>query len=405
MGRWGLRIFVGAFALVAVAALSSCTRVDLARLAGDDTAGRNNNTAGSTLARQYLIDQLKPIAQGLNTAATGDAAYTQAIDTCTNVVAVIRGSVEPNKYVVVGAHYDHLGSSCTQKSSGDTICNGATDNATGVSAALEIARSIGAQKTKPRRSVIFAFWDREEDGLLGSLYYVNHPLVPLADTVGYVNFDIQGSDLSPSLRDTSFAVASESGGTQFQQIVRDAIAGAGLHTELLSSIFGQNRSDYVSFLGKQIPSVFFTDATGPCYHTTDDEIGIVDFGKLQKQLETAGAVTRALANASSPPAFVPGQPLATFADAQALQRTLELLWNDRDRFSAADQATLDDARSDLATIVNDGEANFGSDDVSTILSDAANVVLNILPKGPCDGFRAPAAAQDARTVAGFALKR
>jgi hypothetical protein len=392
-------------ALTACAVLSSYTKYDLAKLAGDETAGRNNNTPGSTLARQFLIDQLKPIAQGLNSGATGDAAYLQAMPNGTNVVAVIPGSALPNKYVVVGAHYDHLGSSCQYKSSGDTICNGATDNAAGVAAALGIARSIAAQSTKPRRSVIFAFWDQEEDGLVGSRYYVDHPLVPLADTVGYVNFDIQGANLSPSLRNTSFAVGSESGGDRFQQIVHSAINASTLNTETLSSIFGQNRSDYVNFLSKQIPTVFFTDATGPCYHTNDDEIGIVDFDKLDQELDIARRVTRELADTDNLPAFASGTPLATYGDAVVLQRTLELLWRDKDRFSAEDQNTLNNARTDLTRIVLDGRAAFDSDDASTLLGHAATVVISILPKGDCDGFLTPAAQQEARTVERFALKR
>ena len=396
---------IALLALTACLVLSSCTRYDLGRLAGDDTAGRNNNTAGSTLARQFLIEQLKPIAQGLNGAASGDAAYLQAMPNGTNVAAVIRGSALPNEYVVVGAHYDHLGSGCEYKSSGDTICNGATDNAAGVAAALGIARAIGAQPTKPRRSVIFAFWDQEEDGLVGSRYYVDHPLVPLADTVGYVNFDIQAANLSPSLRNTSFAVGPESGGDRLEQIVRSSINATSLNTETLSSIFGQNRSDYVSFLSKQIPTVFFTDATGPCYHTNDDEIGIVDFDKLDQQIDIARRVTRELANTDNLPAFASGTPLATYGDAVVLQRTMELLWRDKDRFSAENQAKLDDVRSDLTRIVLDGRAAFGSDDVSTVLGDAATVVISILPKGACDGFLSPAEQQQARAVERFALKR
>jgi hypothetical protein len=375
-----------ALALAACALLAGCAQQDIARLAGDDTAGRNNNTAGSTLARQYLIEQLKPISTGLNTGASGDAAYTQTLPGGTNVVSVIRGSQLPNKYVVVGAHYDHLGSSCNYKSSGDEICNGATDNAAGVAAVLAIARSIAAQPTKPRRSVVLALWDEEEDGLVGSRYYTDHPLVPLADTVGYVNFDIQGANLLPSLRNKSFAVAPESGGAAFKAIVQAAIDAGPLETEQLSSIFGQNRSDYVSFLGKQIPTVFFTDATGPCYHTNDDELGVVDFTKLNHQIAIALRVTRDLANATTPPAFVPNTPVATYADAVVLQQAAELIWQDRDRFSAQDQQTIDDIRADLTQIVTDGEASFDSNDVSTLLSGAATIVISILPKGPCDGF-------------------
>jgi hypothetical protein len=390
-------------AVALCATLAGCAQYDLVRLAGDDTAGRNNGSAGSTLARQYLIEQLKPISTGLNTAEMGDAAYTQTGFGGTNVVSVIPGTDLADEYVIVGAHYDGLGSSCEYKSSGDEICNGATDNATGVAAVLAIARSIAGQTTKPRRSVVLALWDSEEDGLVGSRWYVDHPLVPLADTVAYVNFDIQGANLVPSLRNTSFAVAPESGGARFEDIVRSAINPGTLDTELLSSIFGQNRSDYVSFLSKQVPSVFFTDATGPCYHTNDDEPGIVDFGKLHQQIGIALRTTRELANTANPPAFVPNAPLVTYADAVVLQRVMELLWRDRDRFSAEDQETLNTIRADLTRIVLDGRAAFGSDDVSTVLGHAATVVLSILPEGDCDGFLRPADQQQARMLDEFAL--
>jgi hypothetical protein len=400
MARLSLVILASAACVV----LSSCTQYDLARLAGDDTAGRNNNTAGSTLARQFLIDELKPISTGLNTSATGDAAYTQTLPGGTNVVSVIRGTVLPDQYVVVGAHYDHLGSSCQYKSTDDQICNGATDNAAGVAAVLAIARSIAAQPTKPRRSVVLALWDEEEDGLTGSRYYTDHPLVPLANTVGYVNFDIQGANLLPSLRNTSFAVGAESGGDRFEQTVRSAINAGSLDTETLSSIFGQNRSDYVNFLSKQVPTVFFTDATGPCYHTNDDEIGIVDFPKLESQITVALRVTQDLANTDTPPTFAANTPLATYSDAVVLQRALELIWRDKDRFSAQDQDTLATIRADLTRIVLDGRAAFGSDDVGTVLGHAATVVTSILPKGACDGFLSPAAQQQARAVQGFQVR-
>ena len=370
MSHW--RGWVTGIALaVAGATLTGCVPYDVVRLAGDDTHGRNNGTAGSAQARAFLIEQLKPIAQGLNTAATGDAAYTQALPGGTNVVAVIPGTDLADQYVVVGAHYDHLGDSCaTVSCAQDTIYNGATDNAAGVAAALAIARSIAAQPTKPRRSVVIALWDEEEDGLLGSRYYTQHPLVPLARTVGYVNFDIQGSDLLPSLRNTSFAVASETGGTRFQDIVRSAIGEQALDTTVLSSVFGLGRSDYVNFIGAGVPTVFFTDATGPCYHTVDDEIGVVDFDKLDAQIATSLSVTRELASTATPPAFASGTPLATFDDAVGAARVINRAWADRGRFSATDQATLTRLRADAQRIVADGRAAFDAADVNALLGDA-----------------------------------
>ena len=367
--------------------LSGCTVFDMVRLASDDTAGRQNDTAGSATARAYLIDQLRPIARGLNPAGTGDAAYTQPFSGGRNVVALIPGTDLADEYVVVGAHYDGLGTSCNRSIPEDQICNGATDNATGVAAALAVARSVADRR--PRRSVVIALWDREEDGLLGARHYVQtEPLVPLAKTVGYVNFDIQGANLLPSLRNNTIAIAAESGGSRLTQIVSEAIGTSTLDTAMFSSIFGQNRSDYVPFLAASIPTVFFSDATGPCYHTVDDEITAVDFPKLDKQIAVALNVTRQLANTSSPPAFVSGTPLATYDDLVEFWGLVERGWADRGRFSAADQTTFSRIRDTARRLVAEGRAAFGSDDVGTLLGDASTVV-SLLTRGTCEGFQEP----------------
>ena len=106
-------------------------------------------------------------------------------------MAKIPGSDLADEYVIIGAHYDHLGNTCRTPDAADTICNGATDNGAGAAAVLDVARKIKAAGT-PHRTVILALWDREEDGLLGSKYYAQHPIVPIAKTIVYVNFDIQG---------------------------------------------------------------------------------------------------------------------------------------------------------------------------------------------------------------------
>ena len=207
-------------------------------LADDALAGRNNNTPGSILAQNYLIAELQPIAEGLNTSGIGDDVYKQAFTLGTNLLAVIPGGDLASEYVMIGAHYDHVGS-CASLEVGDTVCNGATDNAAGVAAVLAIGRSIANLPSPPRRSVILAFWDREEDGLLGSEFYVDNPLVPLASTKAYLNFDIQGANLLPSLRAMSFVISAETGGATLQSAVDDAIGGMGLDVRKLSTIFGQ----------------------------------------------------------------------------------------------------------------------------------------------------------------------
>jgi Peptidase family M28 len=363
-----------------------CSKVIVFRLAADELRGRDNGTRGSALARSFLIDQLKPISKGLNSSAAGDRAYTQTFPGGTNLVSLIRGTDLADEYVVVGAHYDHLGSVCDYKRPNDVICNGATDNAAGVAVVLAIGRMIAS--TRPRRSVVLALWDREEDGLLGSRYYTEHPLVPLANTVAYVNYDGQGSNVLPSLRNVTLAVAAETGGSRLESIVRSAASRQPLDMNTFSSVFGQYRSDYASFLRANVPSVFFTDATGPCYHTAQDEPDIVDFGKLVKQIRIGRTVARGLANTSRPPAFVQGTPLATYDDLVRFATLLERGSVDIGRFSPADRATYLSARETTRRLVSEGRAAFGPDDVGTLLGNAASIV-ELLTHGPCDGFLAP----------------
>jgi inorganic pyrophosphatase len=136
-----------------------------------------------------------------------------------NVVGLLPGS-DPalaDTYVLLSAHYDHLGKK--PGGEGDLIYNGANDDASGVATVIEIASALSGARPGPRRSILFVAYFGEEKGLLGSRYYGRHPLFPLAKTVAYVNFDIQGSNLRPSLRNTTFALGAESGGTVLHSAV------------------------------------------------------------------------------------------------------------------------------------------------------------------------------------------
>jgi hypothetical protein len=372
-------------ALIAVM-LTGCAELDTIKLASDELGGRNNGTPGSALARDYVLSQLRQFSVGANTAESGDAAYLQPFTAGTNVVAVIPGTDLADEYVMIGAHYDGLGSGCFTPDPADTICNGATDNATGVAAVLDIARRVAGAPL--RRSLIIALWDREEDGLLGSRFYAQNPLIPIADTVAYVNFDILGANLTPALRNTTFAVGAESGGAQLTNVVQTAIAEETLDMMMVSIIFGQGRSDHASLLAVGVPTVFFSDSTGPCYHTTKDAVGVVDFAKLHRQITTAHRTTVALGNTDDPPDFVPGTPLATFDDAIAAGRVIERTLADLARFSPADQQTLLDGAEMLRQVLDDGRAAFGADDMGALLVAAGNFVT-IMTHGACDGFLVP----------------
>ena len=105
-----------------------------------------------------------------------------------NVIATLKGSTKPNEYVLYSAHWDHLGVG-KPDAKGDSIYNGAVDNASGVAAVLAVAKKFTQTKDKPKRSVVFLMVTAEEQGLLGSEYYATHPVYPLNKTVANLNLD------------------------------------------------------------------------------------------------------------------------------------------------------------------------------------------------------------------------
>lgn len=365
------------------------------RLAQRDMAGRDNGTRGSELAQTYLVRQLARLGAGL-APGFGSAAYRQSFDdgelSGVNLVAVLRGRELPDEYVIVGAHYDGLGTRSSDgrcssgRPSGGTPCPGATDNATGVAVVLGVGNALRALPVAPRRSVVLVLWDAEEDGLRGSRYWVREPLVPLEDTVAYVNLDIQGAVLLPSLARTSFAIGAETGGDALRTLVAEAIAPEVLDTKQLSYIFGQTRSDYASFADAGVPIVFFSDATGGCYHTVGDTIEVVDFAKLHLQSRIAFRTVIALAEAEDRPSFVaPSAQLATYEDAVSLAQTIAAGQADLGLFPPSDQELIRSVDARLAQIVADGPDAFDAEDVGVVLAAAVDT-LGLLDRLGCRKF-------------------
>lgn len=375
-------IAVGACA----AALAGCLHADVRHLASDSFAGRNNNAPGGVAARTWLVEQLQQVTVGPVAGQAGAAAYLQPFAQGANVIGVIPGTQAPDEYVLIGGHYDHHGS-CGNVG-GDTICNGATDNATGTALVLEMARRFAQHP--PARSVAFVLWDAEEDGLLGSRHYVDHPVIPLAQTVAYLNLDIQGANLLPSLRTTTFAIGAESGGQALLDLVENSFGASTLDGEQLSAVFGLYRSDYAPFLGKQVPTVFFTDSTGPCYHTPKDDELAVDWGKLDQQAEILWRTATALAGPVpvSEPLVTPSwesRPLTTYADAVQLRAVIDRSLGDWDRFP---QTLVDDIEphlTNLDRILAEGAVAYDETDQGQLLG-AAQSLVTMMTWGDCDPF-------------------
>lgn len=152
-------------------------------------AGEKLLQASGHSYRELLLAASKPGFKPVPLGQKASGALRNVIrrSNSANVLAMLPGSKYPNEYVFYMAHWDHLGRSLGR--TGDNIFNGATDNATGTSGLLTIAKGFVDAKRKPERSVVFLALTCEECGLLGSAYYVANPVVPLADTVAAFNMD------------------------------------------------------------------------------------------------------------------------------------------------------------------------------------------------------------------------
>jgi Zn-dependent M28 family amino/carboxypeptidase len=151
--------------------------VELFRAAGQDF---------DALKRQAQGRAFRPVPLGTAT-LSADYAVRRATIRSRNVIGRLRGRVRPNETILYGAHWDHLGVGAPD-ARGDSIYNGAVDNATGVAALIELARAF-ATGPRPERSIVVAAWTAEEKGLLGSEYYAANPVYPLETTVAGFNVD------------------------------------------------------------------------------------------------------------------------------------------------------------------------------------------------------------------------
>ena len=170
-----------------------------------------------------------------------------------NVVGILKGRTHPDEYVLYTAHWDHLGH-CSPAPDGDDICNGAVDNGTGVAALVALAEAH-AKAGAPARSIVFMATTAEESGLLGSKYYAEHPIYPLARTVGGVNMDILNI-IGPT-RDVAIVGAGKS---QLDDYVKRAVAAQGrkVAPEPNPEKGSYFRSDHFSLARQGVPMASFS---------------------------------------------------------------------------------------------------------------------------------------------------
>jgi hypothetical protein len=271
-------------------------------LASDELQGREAGFHGSRVTSEYIVSLLQwmgvsPLADSyfqpfdayrkerqkkgrLEVHPDSIAKLKQEVHqklSMRNVLGMIPGK-NTKEYVIVGAHFDHLG--IDPALDGDQIYNGADDNASGVSAVLQIARAFLASGQQPERNVIFAFWDGEEKGLLGSKYFVQTcPF--LSQIKGYLNFDMIGRNNKPQQpkQVVYFYTAAH---PVFGDWLKEDIRKYGLQLEPDYRAWENpiGGSDNGSFAKVGIPIIWYHTDGHPDYHQPSDHADRLNWDKI-----------------------------------------------------------------------------------------------------------------------------
>jgi hypothetical protein len=250
---------------------------------------------GPSLAerKRGIDEQEKPASELLaGVELSLEVAIERRVAKEANVIAILAGS-DPalaREAVVIGAHYDHLGRGDFGSLAPDRrgqIHNGADDNASGSAGLLELARAFAG--AKPRRTLVLAAFSGEEAGLVGSRAYVEHPPIPIADTVAMLNLDMVGR-----LREGRLLVMGTESSPGFADLVRAAADEASIGVNLTQGALAP--SDQTSFLAQDVPVIVFFTGTHPQYHTPDDDSALIDSaGEAHVLALVAGSARRLLA--------------------------------------------------------------------------------------------------------------
>jgi Zn-dependent M28 family amino/carboxypeptidase len=222
-----------------------------------------------------------------------------------NVVGILEGSdpVLKDEYVVFSAHMDHVGTG-TPDAGGDSIFNGADDNASGTAAVMEVAEALASTSPAPRRSVLFVLVSGEEKGLWGSQYYADHPSVPVTRMVADLNADMVGRNWT----DTIVAIGKEHSDLG-ETLNRVNAAHPELRMTAIDDLWPEERfyfrSDHYNFARKGVPILFFFNGTHPDYHGRDDEPERVDSEKAARISRLLFHLGMEVANADERPRWNP----------------------------------------------------------------------------------------------------
>jgi Peptidase family M28/PDZ domain len=218
--------------------------------------------------------------------------------TVNNVLAYMPGKTD--EYVIVGAHYDHLGRGNYDSLAPSLIGQihpGADDNASGTAGVLELSRMFAPRKGELQRGILFMSFAGEELGLLGSAYWVQHPTLPLDKAVAMLNMDMIGR-----IKDDKVYIGGVGTGSTLKPLIEQAATRENFKVEY--SPGGYSASDHTSFVTKHIPVLFFFSGLHSDYHKPSDTWEKINAQSAARLVDVVGDAAQQLASAQDRPTFV-----------------------------------------------------------------------------------------------------
>jgi hypothetical protein len=300
--------------------LESITAADVKRrievIADDSMRGRDTPSPGLEATARYIASEFRTVglAPGGDSGtfiqryplpgSRPDAKPTARARTAPNVVGILEGSdpVLKHEYIVLSAHMDHVGIGAPVN--GDSIYNGADDDASGTSGVIELAEALSRPGARPKRSVLFLTVSGEEHGLWGSAWFSDHPPVPITQVVADLNIDMIGRNW----KDTIVAIGKEHSdlGATLDRVNK---AHPELGMKAIDDIWPEEnfyfRSDHYNFARKGVPVLFFFNGTHPDYHGPNDEPDRIDAEKEARIVRLVYLITQEVGNAPNKPAWNP----------------------------------------------------------------------------------------------------
>jgi len=298
------------------AAMETITPSDVKRrieiIADDSMGGRDTPSRGLDATARYIAAEFGRL--GLTPGGDGGTFVQrypvpggrqgQTPRTAPNVVGMLEGSdpVLKNEYIVLSAHMDHVGIGAPVN--GDSIYNGADDDASGTAAVLELAEALTRPGARPKRSVVFLTVSGEEHGLWGSAWFSEHPSAPVSQIVADLNIDMIGRNW----KDTIVVIGKEHSdlGTTLNRVNR---AHPELGMAAIDDLWPEEnfyfRSDHYNFARKGVPVLFFFNGTHPDYHGPDDEPNRIDTEKESRIVRLVYLITQEVGNSAQKPVWNP----------------------------------------------------------------------------------------------------